>query len=86
MKMVVKIIISFASKSLTSTEEYYADIEIAVVFGVAYYHTYLYAAVCTVVSDKKKTGIDIAQKQKSSTSKVVSIVVTNTTIRYHDKV
>ena len=53
MKMVVKIIIAFASKSLTSTEEYYADIEIAVVFGVECYHMYLYGAVCTVVSDHK---------------------------------
>jgi len=51
--MDVKIIIAFASKALTSTGECYADIEIAVVFGVAYYHTYLYEAVCTVVSDKK---------------------------------
>ena len=41
--MDVIIIIAFASKALTSTE----------LFGVAYYNTYLYEAVCTVVPDKK---------------------------------
>ena len=47
---------TFASKSLTPTEQRYANIEremLAVVFGCKRFHTYVYAKNCTIESDHK---------------------------------
>ena len=48
--------IAFASKSLSSAEERYANIErelLAVVFGCERFHTYIYGSHFTIISDHK---------------------------------
>ena len=52
--------IAFASKSLTETEQCYANIEwelLAVVFGCKRFHTYIYRCTFEVESDHKPLGM-----------------------------
>ena len=52
--------IAFASKSLTETEQHFANIEqelLAVVFGCERFHTYIYGCAFEIESDHKPLGM-----------------------------